>query len=92
VIIATRKRLIVLTFVALINGVGGALAGVTDHPVMMVSGLGVALTCGALSLALRCPQCGQAAEKRKMRLFGEEWTYWGGFTWPRRCSNCGHRF
>lgn len=35
----------------------------------------------------RCPHCGESVYRRRLRLFGETWTYW--HSWPQRiCSSC----
>lgn len=44
---------------------------------------------GLYLLTLRCPKCGNRIYKRKSVIFGEKFTYWGGFV-PKRCSHCNH--
>lgn len=44
---------------------------------------------GFYLLWLRCPNCGTPIFKRRVRLLGEHFTYWGGFSVPKKCSQCG---
>lgn len=41
-------------------------------------------------MRVRCPRCRTPVIKQKVRLFGEEWWYWGGFRIARYCAKCGH--
>ncbi len=47
---------------------------------------------GLYTLTLRCQKCRTLMFKRKVKFWGEDWTYWGGFTIPKRCSNCNTEF
>jgi rRNA maturation protein Nop10 len=47
---------------------------------------------GIYTLTLRCKNCGEPMFKRKARIFGIRFGYWGGFTIPKECSRCGTKF
>ena len=47
---------------------------------------------GTYGFILRCKNCGEFMGRKKIRIFGVELTYWGGFTIPRTCSRCGAQF
>lgn len=47
---------------------------------------------GLYTLSLRCERCGTPMYKRRITLLGAEFSYWGGFTIPKNCSNCGKDF
>ncbi len=47
---------------------------------------------GVYGFTLRCKNCGEFMGKRKIRIFGVEFTYWGGLTIPRTCLRCGAHF
>lgn len=47
---------------------------------------------GIYGFTLRCKNCGEFMGRRKVRLLGMEFTYWGGITIPKKCSRCGNKF
>lgn len=87
-----RKKIIVLEVLALTNGFGGALAAAYVDRAFIFPAVAVPLACGLATLLLKCPRCKTRAMKRRYRAFNVAWTYWGGFTPPRECSNCGYSF
>jgi len=87
-----RKKIIILFVVAVANALGSGLAAIYFHPLFLALALGIPVICGLLIVSLKCPRCGHPVAKRTRRVFGVDWTYWGGFTFPSRCDNCGQTF
>ncbi len=48
------------------------------------------VTTGLYLLSLRCGKCHTPIFKRQTKSNGMTFTYWGGFTIPRKCSQCGN--
>lgn len=89
---AIRTKLNLLVGVAIANGLLGFAAATNIHQGFVAYALGVWAACGIATLMIRCPRCGERAMRRKVRAFGTDWVYWGGFTMPKSCSNCGLSF
>jgi hypothetical protein len=87
-----RRRLIILIALAVMNAVGSTLAAIYIHRSFVALAIGIPVACGIATLFLRCPRCGERVMKREYRAFGVTWTYWGGFTIPRSCAQCGLSF
>jgi hypothetical protein len=87
-----RQRILIWEFIAAANAAGGGLAAALLHRGGLFVALGVPLVVGALTLFLRCPRCGTPVMKRRGKWQNMEWTYWGGLTAPRACSQCGLSF
>jgi hypothetical protein len=96
VIMATtsiRKRALIANGFAVMNSFG-AMGGVAldfDQRFVWLAIVG-AVGAGLYTVTLRCPRCGTPMMKRTARIFGMVFTYWGGFTIPKDCSQCGDRF
>ncbi len=83
-----RKRAFLALFLVVIN-FGGFLALATNiNSTFIFPAILVPVGIGLYLLSLRCPYCGNRYYKRKTKLFGMEFTYWGGLI-PRHCSHCG---
>jgi hypothetical protein len=83
-----RKKAIYAIAIGFLNFVGFMILAKNVDEAFLFAAILVAAMAGLYSLTLRCPNCGNRIYKRKVRLFGEEFTYWGGFV-PKRCSHCG---
>jgi hypothetical protein len=83
-----RRRALIAVALAVINVLGSLAAAITWGNAFVVPGVLVALVAGGYLLSLRCPNCGARMCKRKVRVLGEEFTYWGGLI-PKTCSECG---
>jgi hypothetical protein len=88
---SVRKKSIYAMAIATLNFFGFIILATSISNFFAIFAVGAPFICGILLLSLRCPVCGQPMYKRKIRIFGEEITYWGGFL-PKRCSKCGNRY
>ena len=83
-----RKRALITIGFAVINSLGFMAFTISVSPSFIWPTLLIPVGAGIYLLSLRCPDCGSRIYKRKVKLFGEEFTYWGGFV-PKKCSHCG---
>lgn len=90
--VSLRKRLLLAFLFVLVNFIGSS--GLTIYVDQRFIWLVILLPMGAgiYTLTLRCPNCGEFMIKKKIKIWGMEFTYWGGFTIPKNCSRCGKRF
>lgn len=88
-----RKRAIIADLFIFLNffGAMGFVALDFDQRFVWL-GILAAVGAGLYTLTLRCPRCGTPMMKRTTRIFDVVFTYWGGFTIPKDCSQCGNRF
>jgi hypothetical protein len=86
--VSLRKRAIVAICLAGVNFLGFLALTTTIDARFIWPTILIPLMGGAYLLSLRCPKCGTPIYKRKATVFGETFSYWGGFV-PRRCSRCG---
>jgi hypothetical protein len=84
-----RKRAFFAIAVAFINFFGFLILTMNINGIFILPAILVPVGAGLYLLSLRCPNCGNRIYKRKVKLFGEEFTYWGGFI-PTRCAHCEH--
>lgn len=90
--VATKKKAIVLVFLAFINFLGGmGLTLYVDQRFVLIAIL-IPMLCGLLLLTLRCERCGKPLYRNQVRILGVNFTYWGGVRIPRVCSQCGLDF
>jgi predicted MFS family arabinose efflux permease len=84
-----RKRAFVAIALGIMNFFGGVAGGsILDRRLWWIAGV-APVAAGLYLLTLRCRVCGTPIYKRRVKLLGMEFTYWGGFTIPQNCSNCG---
>jgi hypothetical protein len=83
-----RKQAFVALFLAGINFIGFLALSTTISSAFIWPAILIPVGIGLFLLSLRCPHCGHRYYKRKTKLFGVEFTYWGGFI-PKYCSHCG---
>jgi hypothetical protein len=87
-----RKRAFIALALGMMNFVGGVVLGsMLDHRFWWIAGVSP-VAAGLYLLTLRCDRCRTPMYKRRVKLLGMDFTYWGGFTIPRKCSNCGNAF
>src|SRR5215471_19572560 len=84
---SARKRAFYVIALAIMNFLGFMILTTNVHGIFFVPTILVPIGAGLYLLSLRCPNCGNRIYKRKVRVFGETFTYWGGFV-PRRCATC----
>lgn len=91
--VSLRKRAFIAGMFVVLNFLGamGFIGLGFDQRLVWLAIL-VAAGAGIYTLSLRCPRCGTPMMKRTGRIFDMEFTYWGGFTIPKHCAQCGHRF
>lgn len=83
-----RKRALIAMALGVMNMVGLLSFRVRSrNDVFVWAAAGVGVLVGVYTATLRCAACGTRMYKRKTRILGEEFTYWGGLL-PKRCSNC----
>ncbi len=85
--VSTRKRAFYAIALAALNFFGFLILTINVNGAFIWPTILVPVGAGLYLLTLRCPSCGNRIYKRKAKLFGEEFTYWGGLL-PRRCSHC----
>jgi hypothetical protein len=83
-----RKRAFYAIAIAVMNFFGFLILTLYAHSAFIWPTILVPVAVGLYLLSLRCPNCGNRIFKRKVKIFGEEFTYWGGFSVPRSCSRC----
>lgn len=86
---SVRKRAIIALSLGLMNAIGFLWWGVLADSRLVWGAVVAIVVTGIYGLSLRCPKCGTPIAKRKVRVLGETFTYWGGFWVPRECSRCG---
>lgn len=90
--VSLRKRAYYTIAIAAINFLGFLMLTVTISQIFIWPTILVPFGAGLYLLSLRCPKCGNRIYKRKVRIFGEEFIYWGGIFVPKRCSHCNTEF
>jgi hypothetical protein len=85
--ISVRKRAFYAIAIAVLNFFGFLALTVNVNGVYIWPTILIPLVAGIYLLSLRCPSCGNRIYKRKVRIIGEGFTYWGGFI-PKQCSHC----
>jgi hypothetical protein len=88
---SVRRRAFMAMSVAIVGGFVLSVIGIAvpEYHALLVVGLVIALACAGYTFTLSCPRCGTPIFKRKVTIDGIDVTYWGGFTVPRNCSECG---
>lgn len=89
-----RKKALWTIFLTGLGFLGAvSLAVYVDQQLIWLAVLPLAAAWVYSFFALRCTECGAAMfSKRKFRLWGVDFNYWGGFTIPKACVRCGARF
>lgn len=82
-----RKQAFLAIFLAVINFIGFLTLSTIIDSIFIWPAILIPVGIGLFLLTLRCPSCGHRYYKRKTKLFGIEFTYWGGLI-PRYCSHC----
>jgi len=86
--ISQRKRVLLAIGFAVINFFGFLAFTINVSNSFIWPTILIPVGAGIYLLSLRCPNCGAPIYKRRVKLLGEEFTYWGGFI-PKKCSQCG---
>lgn len=86
---SVRKRAFLTIGLCVMNFFGTALIFYWAAPGFVWLALGWPVAAGTYLLTLRCPRCGARIYKRRVKLCGMDFTYWGGPTIPKTCSRCG---
>ena len=88
-----RKRATIANLFVVLNFLGamGFVALDFDQRLIWLAII-IAVAAGVYTLTLRCPRCGTPMMKRTVRIYDMVFTYWGGFTIPKNCSQCSDRF
>jgi hypothetical protein len=86
--VAVKQKAWVLVFLSPIMWMGSLLYFmVTRDLIGTILLLAITFAVIFCTYFLRCPVCGQHIYKRKVQIWGMEFSFWGGLP-PDRCANC----
>jgi hypothetical protein len=102
--ISVRKRVIYALFIAITNFIGFVIGFVflpkdiesiyLPDNYILIYFVSVILTqvCSILYIfSLRCPNCGNRIFKRRIKIFGNNFIYFGGINLPTYCNQCNYK-
>ena len=84
-----RQKWLVLFVIMILNIIGGfILFYMTDRGVWLFVGMAFVMAAAVCVMQLRCPRCHNPVFRRRKRIGGMVWTYWGGPLPPANCGIC----
>ena len=85
---SVRKKAFLAIVLCGINFLGFLMLAVNVNQVFIIPAVLISAILAVYLMLLRCPHCGNLIIKKRTKIMGAEFSYWGGAI-PRRCSNCG---
>ena len=86
-----RKKAFCVWVILLTNVIGCFIAGILIDFRIWLYLTPTIMIAGSIYMKrfLRCPRCGESIYKRRIKFWGMDFTYYGGWPVPRRCAWCG---